>query len=472
MYLKNNRRSAGEIPLLAILKECSDKQDLVEEIAIKELTKFGLKLAALPILIMDEFPKTATAKVQRKLIGSQFKKPRFSEGKIKRKKAASVREIFEGVFGSDSLKNDLSFDSMGGDSLNYVRTSIQLDEYLGYLPKDWNQLSLSVLENKTISKAKAGYIETSILLRSVAIVAVVMAHSGFSFISGGTQLLIILVGYNLARFQSKKIIAGEVWSSIKKFSIKLIIPYLILVISYFYWKSSFSWDRIFMYTNYLPMEGRSPVIFPSWFIQVLLQSLVIIGAIFSFEKVREKFRENIWLSSYAILIIFVALRMLFPHLYDTNYLYERVPPIYLASLWLGWVIYYSERKNQKIITFITAITLSIEHIGVSAISLWISAGSVMLLYTDNLKLPHILKMLLTRIASATFYIYLFHMIFIHIPVNLLNLDNPLINSIFGVIGSISIWYIVERPETQIIFSKVSIFMQNLLSYLSSLKPNK
>ena len=235
---------------------------------------------------------------------------------------------------------------------------------------------------------------------------------------------------------------------------------MVLVISYFFWKSSFSWDQIFMYSNYLPMEGRTPVIFPSWFIQVLLQCLVVLGVMFSFKKLREKFRENIWLTSYLILIFFVALRILFPHIYDTNYLFQRVPPIYLASIWLGWVILFSESKNQKFITFGTAAILSFVHLGISATSLWISAGSFLLLFTDNFKLPCVLKVLITRIASATFYIYLFHMIFIHVPSNVLNLNSPLINSIFGVLGSISVWYLFERPEVQRLFSWISICIHN------------
>lgn len=450
----------GEIPLLAILKASSDKQDILERFALQELNMLGVKLTSLPKIVMDEFPATATGKIQRKQITFQFKPPNPTKENKKRKKASSVSEIFEGMFGTKNIIKESSFDTLGGDSLNYVKASIQLEEYLGYLPKDWNHLSISTLETKTISKTKTSNVETNILLRSMAILAVVMGHSGFTFIGGGTQLLIILVGYNLARFQSKKIISGEVWSPINKFSIKIIIPYMVLVISYFFWKSSFSWDQIFMYSNYLPMEGRTPVIFPSWFIQVLLQCLVVLGVMFSFKKLREKFRENIWLTSYLILIFFVALRILFPHIYDTNYLFQRVPPIYLASIWLGWVILFSESKNQKFITFGTAAILSFVHLGISATSLWISAGSFLLLFTDNFKLPCVLKVLITRIASATFYIYLFHMIFIHVPSNVLNLNSPLINSIFGVLGSISVWYLFERPEVQRLFSWISICIHN------------
>ena len=104
----------GEIPLLALLKGYSEKKDLVEEVALKQLNMFGLKLASLPILILDDFPKTATAKIQRKKIGAQFKLPPPADVKRKKIKASSVHEIFAGMFGAKNINNDPSFDSLGG----------------------------------------------------------------------------------------------------------------------------------------------------------------------------------------------------------------------------------------------------------------------------------------------------------------------------------------------------------------------
>lgn len=452
---KISDKERGEIPLIAILKESSHQQEVIEKIALKELNVMGLRLASLPFLIIDEFPITATGKLQRKKISSQYKSPISTETKKKRKTTTSVREIFEDMFGAMNLNNNPSFDLLGGDSLNYVNASIQLEDHLGYLPKEWNQLSLSTLESCPIAKSKLSNVETNILLRSIAILAIVLGHSGFTFISGGAQLLFILVGYNLARFQSKSFIQGYAWNSIYKFSIKLLVPYFIIVLSYFYWKNAFGWERIFLYTNYIPFEGRSPSIFPTWFILVLIQSLVIIGLIFSSEKLRDMFRINAWKTSFLVLLFFIILRVAFPFLYDTNFLFERVAPIYIASIWLGWVIYFSETLKQKWSTFTVAMTLSFVHLGLNPISLWISAGSFMLLFIENVKLPYILKYSLTRIAAASFFIYLFHMIFIHVPANIFKLNSSIINSLFGVYGSVLLWYLFQRLDTQKIFNRVS-----------------
>lgn len=458
----------GEIPLLAILSHFSDKQKYFEELALQELRKLGLNLSSIPTIFMDEFPVTGTGKIQRKKISSQFQPSEKKQDSFSKDKATSVGEIFENLFKKKNINKDLSFNSLGGDSLNYVKATIELEEYFGYLPKSWSQLSISSLEKLSRSDTKSKSIEIDVMLRTVAILAVVMGHSGFSFIGGGTQLLFVLVGYNLARFQSKHIISGDVWSSIYKYAIKLIIPYMILVISYFIWKETFSWDRILFYTNYMSFDARSPVIFPAWFIQVLLQSLLILGAIFSFKTVRTQFSENLWFSSYLFMLIFLAIRIIFPHIYDTNHLFARVPPIYLASLWLGWLILFSESKQEKAITFVTALILSVEHLGVELKSLWISCGSFFLLYKDSIELPRALKSTLTTIALATFYIYLFHMIFIHIPANILELHSPIINSAFGVCGGVIVWYFFDRLRVLKIYS----FAQNIIKHKIKVGRNK
>ena len=441
----------GELPMLALLKESSSQKDFIEKLLIQELKLLGLNLQKIPTMIVDKMPTTATDKIQRKVLTSQYEPPTLTQKNISQY-THSVGDIYENIFLTPFLEKHSSFDSLGGDSLNYVKATIAIEEYFGYLPDDWNKLSIQELEKKHIKKAKSLTVDTDILLRTVAIMAVVMGHSGMSLVGGGTQLLIVLVGFNLAKFQSDNLLSGRVWSSIYKYSIKLIIPYLILVITYFIWKNAFSWDRIFFYTNYVPFELRTPSIFPEWFIQVLLQSLIIIGILLSFEKVRNIINKNIWFNSYLILIFLIILRFVYPYIHDTEHLFNRIPPIYLASLWLGWAVFFSKTTLQKFIVFILALILSFIHLGFSLSSLWLSVGAFLLLFTRNFKLPLLLKRTCLKIASATFYIYLFHMIFIHIPNNFLKLDNVYINIMCGIAGGVLVFNLSEMVK-RLVFSK-------------------
>jgi len=42
---------------------------------------------------------------------------------------------------------DLSFRDLAGDSLSYVSTQLALEEYLGELPDNWEQMPIRDLEN-------------------------------------------------------------------------------------------------------------------------------------------------------------------------------------------------------------------------------------------------------------------------------------------------------------------------------------
>jgi hypothetical protein len=57
----------------------------------------------------------------------------------------SVQGLFSAVLGVQVEPSD-SFHGLGGDSLSYVEVCIALENYLGYLPADWERMSLGDLE--------------------------------------------------------------------------------------------------------------------------------------------------------------------------------------------------------------------------------------------------------------------------------------------------------------------------------------
>ncbi|MBC7290753.1 MAG: AMP-dependent synthetase, partial [Actinotalea sp.] len=100
-----------------------------------------------------------------------------------------------------------SFVDLGGDSLSYVEMSVRLEERLGTLPAGWHLLPVRDLaaarrEPPDDGAARSGgRVETSVALRAVGILLVVMTHSNVLFLPGGAHLLMAVAGFNLARFQ-------------------------------------------------------------------------------------------------------------------------------------------------------------------------------------------------------------------------------------------------------------------------------
>lgn len=446
----------GEIPLVVVQSEFEQHIKTLTELLRSELVQLGVEIAEnIPSISVDQLPRTKTGKVQRKALTAKYleSKPQDTVG-INYTRPKSVFDIYKSIFHKEHVSADATFDTLGGDSINYVRTSVKLEKLLGQLPENWDKLTISELESLPAEGNTQTSIEVNVFLRAIAILTVVANHAGLSFIGGGTQLLFVLVGYNFARFQSEYFLSGKVWKSIINYSLKIVIPYLFLVLAYFLWKSEFSMDLILMYSNLTPPEGRGSVIFPAWFVQVLLQSLIVLGVVFSFKEIRKYFLKNLWGASFALLALLIFTRYVFPFIYDTHYLFQRVPPIYLASIWLGWVIYVSKTPWQKVCTAIAALALAVIHLGLDYYAIWIAAGGVSMLFINIIPMPMPIKRVTTAVASATFYIYLFHMIFIHFPAQVFKLDSPVINFVVGLGGSLMVWYLFELGLIQLAAQKI------------------
>ena len=100
-----------------------------------------------------------------------------------------------------------TFVSLGGDSLSYVAASVRLEQALGHLPPDWHVTPVRDLEPRPrtapVRKLRRLFapLETSIVLRAVAIVLIVSTHVGLFSWQGTAHVLMAVAGYNFARFQ-------------------------------------------------------------------------------------------------------------------------------------------------------------------------------------------------------------------------------------------------------------------------------
>lgn len=66
---------------------------------------------------------------------------------LRQKTWPSVAAIFRALLGAENVSPDDCFSDLAGDSLTYVQVALALEEYLGFLPDDWENMSASDLEN-------------------------------------------------------------------------------------------------------------------------------------------------------------------------------------------------------------------------------------------------------------------------------------------------------------------------------------
>ncbi len=343
---------------------------------------------------------------------------------LKQQQTLSALEIFSQVFSGENITEESSFISLGGDSLNYVQTMILLEKKLGQLPKSWQELNIRQIENLSFTpQANFTPIETSVILRVVAIIGVLLNHTAAinpSLVEGGSALLMFLVGYSFARFQSPLIFEGKVWTTIWFYLKKIIISYMVISVIFMaaqilLFNQKPQYDYLLMFSNfYRPaIDG----IFHLWFIQVLVQCMLVVGIIFTNKKFRNYAKVYKWESSIALLGAFSVLCFLINDIWSGSGLAFRLPHIYLPLIVLGWCTYFaltSLRKNTlylySVFMIFVMYILGIWH---TSQVVWLCVGMGLLIFIPTIKIPSVTKAIISAMAEATFFIYLSHIYILH-----------------------------------------------------------
>ena len=389
-----------------------------------------------------EIPVTETGKVQRNALAGLYQEESIPAQKA-HTHGAGVLALYEQMFHRTDIPATASFQDLGGDSLNYVQMTIALEKELGALPPNWDKLSISELEKREGgTKKRLTVVESNIVLRAFAITCVVATHSGFDLFRGGTFLLFFLIGYNLARFKSSAFLRGDIWGPLISFTKVLIIPYVILSAAYMMYNKQFYVDLAFLYTNLT--EWRYSQIFPFWFVQVLVQCLILTGALFFIPAVRSFAAKQPWPFALFVTTVLVAVWIVFPSVWNTDHLRNLVPQRYMAILWLGWCCYFADTPMRRALALILGVGFAYMDTGIDQRAAWIVLGTITVLYIPTLRVPGFLRDGLQIVSSATFYIFVLNGLIAFGLEKALGLQVDLAVFILTFFGSIACWFAIER----------------------------
>ena len=164
----------------------------------------ALPPAAVCVHRVPELPRTESGKVDYAALGARATAadtppPRRtpSEGTS----AESLRGIYARVLGRPDATLDDTFVSLGGDSLSFVEIATQLGERLGTLPSGWQHRTIRDLAaRQRPTRRRVTPVEVPVVLRALAIIAIVGSHADVWTVLGGAHVLLAVAGYNMARF--------------------------------------------------------------------------------------------------------------------------------------------------------------------------------------------------------------------------------------------------------------------------------
>src|SRR6185312_369084 len=146
----------------------------------------GLPATAVRTVVLDELPRNANGKPDYAAVQRSADAPPETAAEPAAM-AGGVQALYREILKADEVSDTDTFVSLGGDSLSFVETSQRLERQLGALPADWHLLTVAELEAGARNRPRGllRWMETSVVLRAVAIVLVCANHIGLAEVRGG-----------------------------------------------------------------------------------------------------------------------------------------------------------------------------------------------------------------------------------------------------------------------------------------------
>lgn len=385
-----------------------------DDVAAVICSKVGLPAAAVRTVVFDDLPRHANGKpdyaeVVRSAAGptdmAARPTPRFG----------GVHALYGEILEVERVADTDTFVSLGGDSLSFVETSQRLERLVGVLPADWHLSSVAELEGGTRGRPRGPFrwMETSVVVRAVAIVLVCANHVGLVQVWGGAHILLAVAGYSFARFQLKAIASSGRIRPLFRSITRIVVPStLVIAVAYMVTREYDIWNLLLIEHLFGPddwvlgPDGWDPRL-NYWFIEVLVLSLVLCAALFSIPTVRRLERARPFGFAVAVLALCLVLRF---HVFVGPAPMEPYRP--QTTVWLfavGWAAARAPRVGQRLLLTVAAVCGALLPGFFDAEGgrkLVIVGGLVLLIWVTRVPVLVALRRLTALLASASLWIYL------------------------------------------------------------------
>lgn len=321
----------------------------------------------------------------------------------------SVADVLATVLGRHDVDADDTFVSLGGDSLSYVEASVRLEPLLGRLPDTWHLMTVGELESlrdRSGRRSRWASVDTGVVLRALAIGLVVSNHVGAARLLGGAHVLLAVAGYNVARFQLR-LDAGDHWRGWGRSIGRIALPTMAWIGTLMLLTDRFSVGTLLLSNNYLGAPDLSGSRWRYWFVEVLVQLLVVLAVLFAVPAVRRFERRRPFATPMALLGVSLTVRFGLVEVGATPRFAFRTHWVAWVFL-LGWAAQRARTVPQKVLVSAVAVAACPGFFGHPSRGALVLVGVLALTWFDRVRLPRPLVAPLAAVAAASLTIYLTH----------------------------------------------------------------
>jgi acyl-CoA synthetase (AMP-forming)/AMP-acid ligase II/peptidoglycan/LPS O-acetylase OafA/YrhL len=325
---------------------------------------------------------------------------------------ADLGALLRCALGQASLDPAQSFVELGGSSLTYLEVQLLLSRRLGSAPEGWERLPLGQLFSleKGSSRADARWqrVPADLLVRSLAVLAVIALHSTTWKTGGGSILLLILVGYSLARFQSEPLFAGQVGKTLWGMLSRIVGVYYVCIAVAALKLRPFDVRWFLLVANFDALEPED--LGPYWFVSTYVQVILLAALPFLLAPVRARVKAAPFATGVLALVVAAIVIQLSP-VHAIYYNVRHHHPLVALELVLGgWCTFFARTTQQKLVAMAAILLVWQQNYGpVEAnIAVLMLGGSFATLWGLQASLPRPAARALLLFGSLSMFVYVAH----------------------------------------------------------------
>ena len=352
----------------------------------------------------------------------------------------AVTAVVASALGREDIDTDRSFVELGGDSYSLVQTSVRLERVLGPLPSGWHHVPLGELaENTDDDSARPGairWLETPVVLRAAAVIAICASHIGLVSWPGGAHTLLVVAGWSMSRFTLSSPEPAEDRRRGARSLIALVIPSFLVGLAVHLTSGAYSWPNVFLLNWIFGEVGRGPRVH-FWFIEALLACVVLVLTLVTVPAVRRAYRRAPWEWAMGLAVLALIPRyLLIP---DATGSISGHPGSVLWLFAIGMALGVATDRRERLIS------LALTAVGMVGFFFDPTRGAtvvgavVVLALVPRIPVPRLLTGLLALLATTSLHIYLVQFqVYPHV-------DNGVLALVLSLAAGVLTWAVLHPP---------------------------
>lgn len=379
---------------------------------------------------------------------------------------AHIAALFATLLGRPATEAD-SFRSLGGDSLSYVEASLRLEALLGGLPGDWTSRSAEELAgHASTDRAHARpsrwfrssrTVETTVLLRALAIVTIVGSHANLFVLLGGAHTLFAVLGFNFSRFHAD-LPRAERTRAVLRSAARIAGPAVLVIGIVSTYKAGLGWKQVLLLNWLLGPDHWVNPQWRYWFIEVALLLMLVAAALLAVPALDRLNRRHPFGFPLALVLVGLVPRYglrawpggdldqrafaLGPlHLGGGDYMHRAQIVFFIFAL--GWAAARAASTRQRLlVSALAAGTLwsFFEH--EPARDAYVVLGVLALTWLRDVRVPARVVPVVGALASSSMWIYLVHWeIYPHLENRI-----PVLATLLSLVAGVLAWRLWTRGE--------------------------